>query len=433
MKVPFTAVTNISKGAIAKAAAGCSSVIGAVFCAATAAQLLDETLNHPTGPGRYRICPSGVAAFVCIAPEPSPTDPPFSDSQTGWYTSNPQGCYLPTSGCSITAAATAVAIQGCGTGGRVASYGALTAGSGNKYISMQCYTADNRGPFGAGNIYVDFVPSPYSGTPVAALPSDIETTLQQRMDADFAANRRLYDAMKTDQANNPNNANAPNPVSADTPVSVTAPPTTSPERVVSETKTVKPDGSTDTTTKTEKTVVSPTTNGTTVGNSKTDFPSQTVTNSTTVNNVTNTTTTETTTINHPLPVTTPTTPTTPGEFPDDYNKEVTQQKILDELSGDAAPQTEDIYTKKEKTFEQVLTSFNDTVKASPFISAANAYFTVSIGGGACPAWKATVPYLNMVVDVGQFFCSSLMSSVFGIIAAGLMMAASYVSFRWAFL
>lgn len=105
----------------------------------------------------------------------------------------------------------------------------------------------------------------------------------------------------------------------------------------------------------------------------------------------------------------------------------------DDKPDNPVQQKGDLYAKKEKTFAQVLTSFNTTVKASPFIAAASNYFTVSVGSGACPSWKATVPYLNMVVDTGQYFCTSLMSSVFGVIAAGLMLAASYVAFRWAFL
>lgn len=432
VKVPFTAVTNISKGSIAKAAAGCSSVVGAVFCAATAAQLIDETLNHPTGPGRYRQCPSGVSAFVCLAPAPKPGDPPFSDTQTGWHTSvGGRPCYLPGDSCSIGQAAQSIAVTGCGTGGKLGTYGAPTTSSGKTNIALTCYTSDNRGPFGAGQISLLVPTQPYSPSPVAATPTDIALTLQQRMDADFAANRRLYDAMKTDQANNPNNANAPNPVSPDTSVDVTASPITSPERVVSEVKSTKTDGSIDTTTKTEKTVVTPTTTGTTVGNSKTEFPSQTVTNSTTVNNVTNTTTTETTTVNHPAPTTT--TPTAPTDFPDDYNREVTQQKISDELAGTGAPNLPDLTESTKAKSDEQKTELDTLISELPskFDQDKQSWFswvwTPPIGqcapsSGSVHGVAVTLdicPTVNMIRDaLGWLFALFSAWSIYGLIFKG---------------
>ncbi len=93
----------------------------------------------------------------------------------------------------------------------------------------------------------------------------------------------------------------------------------------------------------------------------------------------------------------------------------------------------ELYTKKDDTFASVMQTFKQTVEAAPAIAAANNFFVVSVGGGGCPSWSVSVPYLNVTADVGQYFCGSLMSGVFGIIGAGLMLGASYVAFRWAFL
>lgn len=105
----------------------------------------------------------------------------------------------------------------------------------------------------------------------------------------------------------------------------------------------------------------------------------------------------------------------------------------DDDSGNPAPLDGDLYTKKDDTFASVMQTFRDTVQAAPVVSAATNFLSVSVGGAGCPSWSVSVPYLNVVADVGQYFCSGLMTSVFGIIAAGLMLGASYVAFRWAFL
>lgn len=126
---------------------------------------------------------------------------------------------------------------------------------------------------------------------------ELEQTLQQKMDADFNFNRRLYDALQRDIAEKGLTSNA-DPINANTPVSVNAPPVTTAERTVSTTQTPRPDGSIDTTTVKETTTVNPTTTGTTQGTVKTTYPSTTTQTTTTTNNVTNNTTTSSTVVNN---------------------------------------------------------------------------------------------------------------------------------------
>jgi len=164
------------------------------------------------------------------------------------------------------------------------------------------------------------------------------------MDADYLANRRLYDALKADQLNNPTGfPDIGNPIKPDTPIAVTAPPVTTPERTVSTTDEPKADGSTDTKTVKERTTVTPTASGTTVADSKTTYPSQTTTTTTITNNVTNNTTTSSTQVTNNPAV--EESPQKPIDFPDDYNKEATQQKIADELAGTGAPVIPDMTQK----------------------------------------------------------------------------------------
>lgn len=181
--------------------------------------------------------------------------------------------------------------------------------------------------------------------PQYILATDVQTEADAlaRMAQQQEYQKRFYDALKRDQAASSGNwPSAYDPVQNDTPVSVSAPPVSSPERTVSTITNPKPDGSIDTTTVKESTTVSPTTTGSTNGDVKTTYPTQTTTTSTVVNNVTNNTTTNTTVTNS-APV--EPTQSAPTQFPNDYNKEVTQQKIAAELAGDGAPALPDMRTQ----------------------------------------------------------------------------------------
>lgn len=131
--------------------------------------------------------------------------------------------------------------------------------------------------------------------------------------------------------------NDPASTPAGGPTVTTAGPQTGPTQTTTGTNT-RPDGSVDTTTTTTTPTVTPT-----VNNNNTSNPSITynVTNNTTTNvtnNVTNNTTVDTKTENKPDQQPDTDSPKQePPELPDDYNREITQQKVLDELTGTNAP------------------------------------------------------------------------------------------------
>lgn len=111
--------------------------------------------------------------------------------------------------------------------------------------------------------------------------------------------KRMYDALKRDEGVYEGTWSGDyNPVKSTTPVTVSASPVTSSPRVVSTTETPRADGSVDTTTVTETTTVSPVVTGSTHGDTKIAYPSHTTTTTTVTNNVTNITNTTTTVTNH---------------------------------------------------------------------------------------------------------------------------------------
>lgn len=285
--VPVSQTANVSKAAISQAARACfTSPAAAAACGAAAAAVAALAEKN--------ICYSTVVPglpYICGPDAPSPAMPPYPLESSGWYG---VGTCTTQNTCSFGVVVEKLVLSGCGPGGKSPTYGApFLQNGGVRTVNVQCRTASNEGPYGAGNANTLTNPPPYTSPVRPWTDSEVATILQQKMDADFANNRLLYDAMKKDEAANPNRDASLNPIKSDTPVSVNAPPVTSPERTVSETTIPKPDGSTDTKTVTEKTTVTPTTTGTTQGDTKTTYPSQTITTTTITNNVTNTTTTET--------------------------------------------------------------------------------------------------------------------------------------------
>jgi hypothetical protein len=130
------------------------------------------------------------------------------------------------------------------------------------------------------------------------------------------------------------------------PVTIVAPKTVGPETLVSTRVIPNADGSTSTETVTEQVVVNPVigSNGT-VTNPNISFPYQTVTTITNVNNVTNVRNITTETRNNPAPPIRLDPPKT--DFPDDYNREVTQKAILSAVSGEGMPDAK-LDTKTEE-------------------------------------------------------------------------------------
>lgn len=318
--VPVANTASVSKAAIANAGRVAVRALGPIGAAATAYEIykaIQESGVTTCAPPDF-FCKSDVSALY---------------PQTHYcYNagSNPNGTNCGTVRATLCSAWNPTYVWKANTSG-----------------TFQCIAPNGSG-WGAPTLYT-VCPSNYSliagmCSPTPTIPevpmtdADIEQTLQQKMDADFNFNRRLYDSLQRDIAER-GLTPAADPITPNTPVSVVAPPVTTSERTVSTTQTPRPDGSTDTTTVKETTTVNPTTTGNTQGTVKTTYPSTTTQTTTVTNNVTNNTSTSTTVVNNA-----PVEPagSTKLEIPNDYNKEVTQQKIAAELAGDGAPALPDM-------------------------------------------------------------------------------------------
>lgn len=82
-----------------------------------------------------------------------------------------------------------------------------------------------------------------------------------------------------------------------------------------------------------------------------------------------------------------------------------------------------IYTKKDKTFSDVLDSFKTSFAATPIGSAASGFLAVS-GSGGCPTYAWTIPYLNTSVVIDEF-CSDFATKAYAV-----MKVAVLVGFAW---
>lgn len=98
-----------------------------------------------------------------------------------------------------------------------------------------------------------------------------------------------------------------------------------------------------------------------------------------------------------------------------------------------SPGTGDLYEKKDKTFTTVLQSFSNDFKATPAVSAMTGFFTVNLAAGGCPNWQTTVDYLNVTINLSQYFCTSTATTMMNVAGAVLMIIAAFVGFRWAIL
>jgi len=257
--------------------------LGAIACAATAAALAKELKDAGVG---YGPCPAGsmyAYAFIC-----KPAAPSQANQHGSWHHSAYNS--IPATYGFPSASAACAAVGGVPGGGDLTT--SYCYDYQNNYIGVyaqldSCDSGYTATPTAGGTWCAPNNPVP----DVVSSDTDMQQTLQQRMDQDYQANRRLYDAMKADQeaANRNGTAMPPgfNPVDASTPVSVTAPPVTLPKQVDSETQVPKPDGSTDTIKKESQTTVTPKTTGTTAGDSKTVYQTSTVITTTVTNNVSN--------------------------------------------------------------------------------------------------------------------------------------------------
>lgn len=93
----------------------------------------------------------------------------------------------------------------------------------------------------------------------------------------------------------------------------------------------------------------------------------------------------------------------------------------------------DLYAKKGKSMQTAFTTFSNGLKASPMGQAATGFFNVSIPSGACPAMSADVAYLGVTVNLADHICAATAIEVMQMAGAVLLVLATFVAFRWAFL
>jgi hypothetical protein len=318
--IPVSITANIAKSAIASAALGCATgVLAAVGCASTAAAVLTELKNAGLG---YGPCPVGSInpyAFIC-RPDPNTNTTIVPTDSSPWENTST----LATG--TISALASPLYSQyGCTSNQRVVY-------NGNNSANVKC--TNQYGDVGLANL-IWIGGGTYSvplGPMIEATQTQMNTDLQTRMNQDYAANQRLMNAMRADQAVNsdlwPNSKLVPDT----TPVTVTAPAVTTPQTVTGTRTIAQADGSTNTETTKQQTTVTPTTTGSTVSDSKTTFPSVTTTTVSTVNNVSNVTTTNTT-------VTTTATPDVVQpqiKIPTDYARQGTLEQVEKDVNTDSA-------------------------------------------------------------------------------------------------
>lgn len=97
------------------------------------------------------------------------------------------------------------------------------------------------------------------------------------------------------------------------------------------------------------------------------------------------------------------------------------------------PSTSDLYKKKDKTVDTVLTDFKNDISNTDFAKGAGSFFKVSIPGGSCSGLSTNVPYLNVTIDLGQYICSPQAQQMMETAGAVLRLVVAYVAFTWAFL
>lgn len=152
----------------------------------------------------------------------------------------------------------------------------------------------------------------------------------------------------------------------------------------------------------------------------------------------------------------PSTGTTPGtspisiEFPNDYNREATQQQMLDELkriSGNknvATPNSnvsvpsESIYKTAypEETISTVFDKFKTDIAAAPFYSKAIGFFSLGdIGSGSCSGLNTNLSLMgkSIEIDVETILCSQMAMGVYQVLAIGVKIAFAVAAFSIAIL
>lgn len=125
--------------------------------------------------------------------------------------------------------------------------------------------------------------------------------------------------------------------------------------------------------------------------------------------------------------TTTTTTTTTGNA--QSKSDTPQQTTTATFSGGTAT----LYTKKSKTFSDVLVGFQNTVRGSAWYTASTGFFSVTISSGSCPHWAMPANHWMPALDAGQFVCSSTMLALYAAGGVVVMIVAAWAAFRIAFL
>ncbi len=189
---------------------------------------------------------------------------------------------------------------------------------------------------------------------------------------------------------------------------------------------------TDTQTKTNadgsKTTKSTTTTTTTTVNGTNDRTNP-------VTSQTTTTTSTSTTTTNPDGSTTTTTETTTDQAPSQSatNANQQQQDKQQPTTATFSGASQALYTKKDKTYQQVLQGFVNRVQAMPWYTATVGFFNVSISGGSCPHWAVPATRWNPALDMNPYVCSSTMTALYAMGGYVVLAVAAWAAFRIAFL
>lgn len=124
----------------------------------------------------------------------------------------------------------------------------------------------------------------------------------------------------------------------------------------------------------------------------------------------------------------------------DSATEGTLQDILRELQNDddiqetapfAGTAPGELYTATTATYGSVIEDFQTDIEAAPFYAAATEFFDVTLSG-ACPVWTIPATWVFPAIAI-DMQCSAVMEDIWPFIYAVMLLSASFVAFRWAFL
>lgn len=87
----------------------------------------------------------------------------------------------------------------------------------------------------------------------------------------------------------------------------------------------------------------------------------------------------------------------------------------------------ELYAKRDKTLDGVLTAGRDAFMASPVGSAVGGFLVVS-SSAACPTWQGQIAYFNTSITIDQF-CAPWALTALSIFKVALILVASFFAFR----